>query len=214
MNETELQTRERLLEAAGPIFAERGFQAASVREICQKAGANLGAINYHFRSKEQLYIETVRHAFAALAARVPMPQPGPETAPEARLLLFVRMFVERMFLANRESWQGKLLMRELAEPTAACAAFVRDFIRPNWMALQAILSDLLPADTPARTRHLIGHSVIGQCLHYHHARNVIPQLVGAREYGSYDAEGLAEHITSFTLAAIKKLYPHTRGESP
>src|SRR5438132_1101501 len=56
------QTRARLLEAAGPIFAERGFQAANVRAICRQAGVNLGAINYHFRSKEQFYVETIRHA--------------------------------------------------------------------------------------------------------------------------------------------------------
>jgi AcrR family transcriptional regulator len=211
MTETELQTRERLFEAAGPIFAERGFQAASVREICQKAGANLGAINYHFRSKEQFYIETVRHAFETLIAQVPLPDPPAGTPAEERLLLFVRAFLERLFLANRRAWTCQLLMRELAEPTEACAAFVRGFVRPNWMALQAILSDLLPADTPARTRHLIGSSVIGQCLHYHHARNIIPQLVGAREYSSYDVEGLAEHITEFTLAAIRKLHPPVRG---
>jgi AcrR family transcriptional regulator len=48
-------TREKLLEAAGQIFAEHGFQAATVREICSRAGANVAAINYYFGDKVELY---------------------------------------------------------------------------------------------------------------------------------------------------------------
>src|SRR5438445_461215 len=53
-------TRQRLLDAAGPIFAEKGCQTASVRDITDRAGVNVSAVNYYFRSKEQLYLETVR----------------------------------------------------------------------------------------------------------------------------------------------------------
>ena len=50
-------TKARLLEAAGEEFAEKGFELARVRAICERAGANLAAINYHFGDKEQLYVE-------------------------------------------------------------------------------------------------------------------------------------------------------------
>ena len=51
---TRTNTRQRVLEAAGEVFAERGFRAATVREICQRAKANLAAVNYHFGDKERL----------------------------------------------------------------------------------------------------------------------------------------------------------------
>src|ERR1700722_14461691 len=48
-------TRSRLLDAAAAIFAERGYQAATTREICVRARANAAAVNYHFGDKLGLY---------------------------------------------------------------------------------------------------------------------------------------------------------------
>jgi AcrR family transcriptional regulator len=44
-------TREKLMKVAGPIFADRGYQATTIREICGEAGANVAAVNYHFGDK-------------------------------------------------------------------------------------------------------------------------------------------------------------------
>ena len=52
----------RLIEAAGEEFAGKGFDSARVRTICERAGANVAAVNYHFGDKEQLYVETVLDA--------------------------------------------------------------------------------------------------------------------------------------------------------
>ena len=55
-------TKARLLEAAGEEFAAKGFDAATVRSISQRAQANLAAVNYHFGDKTQLYVATVLEA--------------------------------------------------------------------------------------------------------------------------------------------------------
>src|SRR5437016_3170156 len=60
-------TRARLIEAAGAVFAEQGYRAATVRDICARAGANVAAINYHFRDKMGLYVEVVRTSIGAKA---------------------------------------------------------------------------------------------------------------------------------------------------
>ena len=52
-------TRQRLIEAAGEVFAERGFRAATIRDIVERAGANIAAVNYHFGDKENLYVEAL-----------------------------------------------------------------------------------------------------------------------------------------------------------
>jgi AcrR family transcriptional regulator len=60
------RAKERLLKAAGQIFAEKGFKAATIKEITESAGANIAAVNYYFSSKERLYIESVKHAHSGM----------------------------------------------------------------------------------------------------------------------------------------------------
>src|SRR5512145_2556330 len=75
-------TRQRLLDAAEALFARRGLAGTSVREITEAAGANLAAINYHFRSKENLYIEVFLRRMAQM--RDPVIAASRVAAPLAR----------------------------------------------------------------------------------------------------------------------------------
>src|SRR5882672_8263904 len=88
------QTREQLIEAATEVFARAGFRAATVREICQKAGANIAAVNYHFGDKESLYAEVLRHALHRARQKYPPDLGlGPKATPEERLHAFVHSFL-------------------------------------------------------------------------------------------------------------------------
>ncbi len=195
-------TRERLLAAAGAVFAEKGFQDATVREICQAAEVNLAAINYHFRDKERLYIESVKRAHCLRAEEVPLPAWPTGTPAGVKLHGFVSTMLQRMLGSDSPSWHQQLMMRELLKPTAACAELVRDFFRPHFEQLQKILDELLPIDVPLARRQMIGFSVIGQCLHYRVAKPIVELLVGPVEQSRFTLEALAEHITQFTLAAL------------
>jgi len=74
------RTPDRLLAAASTLFAERGFHGTTVREIAERAGANVAAGNYHYGSKKALYLEVFRAQFAqirtALAERGAVRAPG------------------------------------------------------------------------------------------------------------------------------------------
>jgi AcrR family transcriptional regulator len=207
------ETRRRVLEAAGPIFAAKGFEATTVREICARAGANVSAVNYHFRSKEQLYVAAVRHAYESVAERVPLPDFPPEMPPRERLRLFVRRFLERL-QQPEAAWHCDLIMREVSQPTAACADFVEGFVRPTFTALLGILDGLLPPGVPAEERAMLAASVAGQCLHFHHSRHVRPLLLGPALAARHTAERWADHVTAFSLAALDRLYPRDRGARP
>src|SRR5918993_366458 len=97
--DTELAvTRQRLLDAAGEVFAEHGFRAATVREICRRADANVAAVNYHFGDKEKLYAAVLEYAHRCAMQNVPS-APATGATPEQRLRGFVHAMI-RGFLGE------------------------------------------------------------------------------------------------------------------
>ncbi|WP_171177074.1 TetR/AcrR family transcriptional regulator [Ruegeria sp. HKCCD8929] len=54
-----LQTRARILDAAEILFAERGFEGASIRDIAARAGVQVGLVHHHGGGKEELFHRTV-----------------------------------------------------------------------------------------------------------------------------------------------------------
>jgi len=204
-------TRQRLLEAAGEVFAAKGFQAATVRDICGRAGANLAAVNYHFGDKERLYVEAVKHAHHC-GEEVPPPQWPPDTPPEVKLQEYVSQMLTQLLDESRPAWHAQLMAREMTQPTAACAALVESYIRSGYELLGEILAELLPPEASAVDRHLAAFSIVGQCLYFKIGRPIAAPLVGEEEFQTYDVPRLTEHITRFSLAALGA--PRDQEETP
>ncbi len=207
-------TRTRVLNAAGPIFAEKGFHRATVREICRAAGVNVASINYHFGDKERLYIETVKRARQARVAQAPLPSAHPDDPPEERLEAFVHTMLMRMIGIEEPPWQWKLMMREILQPTKAFEEMIDEYFLPEFHMLLDILDELLPPDVPEHTRTQVGLGIIGQCLFYRIAANVIQMMIPAEERARhYSVDELTRHICRFTLAALEQsTTPRTRDE--
>lgn len=210
MNEPD-DTRTRVLCAAGKVFAEQGFRAATVREICREAGVNVASVNYYFGDKQQLYIEAVRLARELRAAQFPMPEYPPGTDPAVRLRGFIHTLLQRMVGAEESPWQNRLMMREVLQPTAACENLVEEHFRPMFEMLLEILGEMLPAETPLPKRQQMAFSIVGQCLYYRVAGKIVSMLVGQPLFepqSPFTVEQLADHISDFSLAALG------RGEMP
>ena len=118
-------SRERILAAALEVFAEQGFDGARTRDIAERAGANLGLIDYYFEGKEKLWRAAVASAFEELqrelgAAVAPAPG-GAEAGERARLEQLLRRFVH--FVARRPAFMR--LMNDEGK---------RDGPRMRWLA--------------------------------------------------------------------------------
>src|SRR5262245_10062590 len=91
-------TEERLLDAAGEIFGEYGYRAATVRQICEKAGANVAAVNYYYGDKEGLYLAVLRSVPDAHAVKYPSRSGlSSEATAAERLRAYVRSLLNRVF---------------------------------------------------------------------------------------------------------------------
>ncbi len=203
---TGAETRQRLLDAAGAVFTKRGFRNSTIREICRRARANLAAVNYHFGDKQRLYAAVMEYAHARAREKYPLAAgEGADLPPAQRLHAFIHHVMFSLFAEGMPSWPGQLMAQEMIEPTAALDALVEETIRPMAEQLAAIVGELLGAGmTEARIR-LCQLSIIGQCLHHRNARPVIQRLFPQQQYGPEDIAALADHITRFSLGALRAL---------
>ena len=198
------RTRRRLLEAAGEVFAEHGFRLATVQEICRRADANIAAVNYHFGDKEQLYHAVIRFAEAEGGGEPPPALPA-GTPAEERLRAHVEWFLLHLLDEGRPAWHGRLMSREMIEPTSALDALVEGHIRESHVKLTAIVRDLLgPGAGEDRVRRGV-FSVTGQCLFYHHCEPVISRLYPGLPIGRAEVPEIAEHVTRFSLAGLRAI---------
>lgn len=198
-------TRRQLLEAAGEVFAEEGFRDATVREICRRAGANVAAINYHFGDKETLYAEVLRYAHGkALEKYPPLLDVAADAPPEKKLRAFVLSFLLRIFDKGRAAWHGKLMSREMIEPSSALDSLVEERMRPMANQLWEIVAKILDRPVNDELVRLCAFSVVSQCVFYHHCRSVVSRMFPKNlPQDAADIERLADHITQFSLAAMK-----------
>lgn len=195
--------RDQLIEVAGAIFAEKGFQQATVREICQAAEVNVAAINYYFGDKQRLYIECVKSAHAAASQRVPLPEWPEGTTPETKLRDFVRVTVMRTLGCKTAAWQMQLMMREMSQPSGAVREIVEEYIRPHFELACQLLGEAIPADLPPDVLQKLAFSLVGQCLHYKLAGEMLPMLLGPETVQEhFTQEKLVNHITQVMLASI------------
>ena len=195
-------TTHRLLEAAGGVFAEHGFHRATVRQITERAGVNIAAINYHFRDKAELY-RAVLSECHCIAQAVGGPMQLGDGGPEERLRFYIDGFLHRLLHPDRPKWHGMLMAREMTEPSDALDIIVQEAIRPQAREMEKIINELTAGKVSKDRVWMLGFSVVSQCLFYLHDRPLIERLYPKFATKPPSIEQLVEHIYEFSLAAIR-----------
>jgi AcrR family transcriptional regulator len=203
-------TDQALLRAAGEVFADRGYRGATVREICRRAGANVAAVNYHFGGKQALYTAVLKHAYRCALEKHPSDfGVSPGALPEDRLRAFVRSLITRVMEEGPGSWRGRLIAREMVEPTSALDRLVREEIRPQADLLGSIVQEILGPSASEATVRLCGCSIMSQCTFYFNCQPVLQRLFPQQSLSPSSVDKLADHIVTFSLAALRQ-YPAGR----
>ena len=137
-----LSTRGVVLEAAGRVFAERGYLRATSREICDRAGVNGAAINYYFGGKEALYEEVLVEAHRQLVSmeelNAVMDSGG--TAAD-KLRAFVELAV-RAALKAPELWALPVLLREVASPASHLPTPLVESVLPKLGVVRSLVCEV------------------------------------------------------------------------
>src|SRR5258708_2621654 len=210
--DSQLSTRVALLDAAERLFSQNGIEGTSVREIIKAAGANLGAINYHFGTKDRLALEVfARRLEPVNRDRVARLDALEEAAGPAKLKLeqildaLIRPVLESEGhdLKNCDDLM-RLISRSFHEPNLEVKRFVEEqfaeVVRRFDSAILRVAPGLPPGDLFWRMSFLHGalHHGLQTWLRF----DQIPYAVLNSAAAKPDREGLIQRLITFTAACI------------
>jgi AcrR family transcriptional regulator len=197
------QTRLRILAAATALFAERGFQAATIRDLAHRADVNVAAINYHFRSKEELHAAVLKEALSEwsseiVGAELVSPEAGLEGVLRPIIAALVAPVIEREGNRHLLRLVGWTMLQPPAERTNGSLRAFTDLVA-------RLLRPFLPADRTPDQERLLARWLIGQCLLVSPALQADAGLTGARA-----ADEAVESLVRLALGGIEGLRGRTR----
>jgi len=199
-------TRLRILDTAERLFAERGFDGVSVREITTKAGCNVASVNYYFGNKKGLYLAVFRERMVSRARRIEdafWRQIGGSKRPDAGMIVrtLASVFLKSPFPARERILHHKLMAREINRPTEAFEIFRSEVVMPFVNALIKLLGPYMPEGITKQDQMLYVLSIIAQVMYFHLSRNMIAGVTG-RDFDDEFTDTLIDHIVRFSLHGL------------
>jgi AcrR family transcriptional regulator len=199
-------TKERLLNKAEALFAQKGYDAVSVREITAAAHCNLAAVNYHFGNKQNLYLEVFRARWIPRARRLQEFFRKSLTAQDAISPPVVARALAEAFLkgplSDEERYRHHQLMaRELGQSTEAFELVAEEVMRPFFKKLADMLRPAMPEGLGKEGVMLSIFSMFAMVLYFNFARVAVTRITGREYDGAFKAR-LVEHITEFSLTGM------------
>jgi len=199
-------TKEALLDAAEVLFSERGYEAVGIREIVDRANANLAAIKYHFGSKRDLYNEAVRRLLERARADGNLwdlldgPFESPLAASEA-LGGFVSLHVLRVLEGGLSTVAARLFLMEAIWPSEAFDDVIEEHFKPCMKKLEFVIRRINPRidDSEAAT---LAQSVMAPMAYQRIYRRIIDSMESNGQPIESHAIELAESIGSFVIRGI------------
>jgi AcrR family transcriptional regulator len=202
--------RARLIDAAIKLFADKGYEGTSVRDLATAAGVNVAAVSYHFGSKDELYHEALRaclapcgemrermqkHLDAALKNRS-------RKAAEEALRGCIQDFLA--VLVSPAARHSHLVMREQSEGKQRFEPVIREFFQPVGSILREVILMLAPR-LPEMRVFMVISGIIGQCLHIYKARVSYRVLAGVDSHSPEYIEMASKHIAHLTALGLRGL---------
>lgn len=201
------EPKSKLLEAASRVFAAKGYESASVRDIVAEAGMSLNAINFHFGTKQQLYVEVVRYQTRLAEARHPAPNPD-EMA--ARPKEGLRSTIEKLvaFMLDADSPLPDLYARELIDPSPAFRELTVGLKYQT--ALRKCIGELLGEGASASDINQCQRAIYAQCAHYMLSRKVLPLMDAQSTFSARTVGDITTQIVDFSLGGIARIKQQIR----
>ena len=207
-------TREKLLGVAGRVFADRGYQAATIREICLRAAANVAAVNYHFGGKLGLYTEVLQESVRAAQIEAVQNALDQNAPPEDILRAVIRARLRGVCRGDLPDWHFRILAHELAQPTPALRQLINKVARPIYKRLLELIGGMIGLPPNDDKTRLCANSVMGQILTYVLAGPLLAGVWAEQKMTPEQVERIADHIADFSLSYLQDFRSKHRAITP
>ncbi len=169
-------TRQSIMKAAVHLFAEKGYQGASVRDIVARARVNQAAINYHYKSKDGLYLELLTMAFDKLTEQAGFdPEKLKSLSREEALRSFIHQQLRPLLFRDELSLYIRIFSWESAHPSKVFLKFMAKNTVTYLTAAVDIVQRFLPPGTDHRVALCGGIWLMGQCSTFVRNRELFAQ---------------------------------------
>lgn len=200
-----LETRDNLLAAAAAVFSEKGYSDAPVAEICERAEANIAAVNYHFGGKEALYVEVWTHLVEEVERLFPhASEEAADVSLEGRLEAHLATMLKRMTHRGRPGCMYRMLEHERSNPTGLVDDVIRKIREPSRQVLHALIEEGLGNDAPEEMVRFTAYSIINQCRGAMANNTEMVQAVLGQKLTSQVLDRLAAHIARFSVGGMER----------
>jgi AcrR family transcriptional regulator len=200
-------TRQHLLETAGLVFAEHGFNRVTGKEICERADVNTAAVNYYFGGMEGLYAAVLAEAQSRLITFDALNEAiAGKTSAKDKLRAIITLILRTLTGPVSTSWVFRVIGREFVAPSPAWDALRRkDFLLRAGL-LKAIVGELLgqPPDHPYVAQaciSMIAPFTMLAIVDRNSLRSAFPSLRMVPE----NADALADNMLSYTMAGLSAI---------
>jgi len=213
IDRTKIKSRDRILDSAEKLFSEHGLDSVSIRKITQAAGTQLGSINYHFNSKEELFHSVIsRRADILCNDRLIALKsiPFSELEQEEQIRSVVHAFVDPMLKLSKESDSGWTHYCRLISQVASNRKLqlnhppLANCFDPMALEFIAIL-ETLSNKNDDRKAHYAFQLMLGSTLYIFTENPRLDRLSESR-YSSSELGIICEDLITFITAGIQKLY--------
>lgn len=196
-----MRARERLLASASRLFAERGLDGVSVREIAADAGVGHAGVNYHFRTKADLYREVLRQNAPEQGRGLEgLEDDGSPGSARARLEAWLRGFIEQATTAPGVVAQG-LIRHEFLRPGGPSDLVYRTVIGPHHRGLEALIARVRP-DLDEIDLRIAAVGIISQGLIFRLSRNVTLRNLGVDDLDADLRRRISERFVENALRGL------------
>jgi AcrR family transcriptional regulator len=207
------ETRHRLLEAACMVFAEKGFWETTNADICEKAKVNIAGVNYHFGSKEELYVKAWKYSFdKSLEDHPPDGGIPPEAPAQERLRGRILSFMQR--IADPKTYELEIIHKEMACPTGLLRDVMPSAIETLREGFDLIIDELLGEEVSEQQVRYCHMNVMDMCFglvrHIHRSKMPMSDRDSEQFFPELDVESFADHVTRFSLAGIRSVREECR----